>query len=146
MTKRFVEVPRNRLVDFLIAMGFTERVGGTGTELVYVRCHEKDPELVVNVYTSIAKSASVVRECGADAIRVTLVGKQRGSTIGIWKAKKILRTGTVERVLQRVRERAREAYQVANRMRQRERCKTCSFYRYADTGRCANAKCVTRQQ
>lgn len=150
MKTRYVEIDRGRMETFLQGMGFTEMFVEPSRyerELIYVRCHDKDPKLVIKVYTSIASSSSVARERGADAIRVVLVGSSPGVlSAGIWKGTKILRTGTVAGVFERIRERAREAYAVANRVRLAPHCKECGFYTYLDTRRCANGECITRKQ
>lgn len=111
---RFVHVPAERLEGFLAAKGF-ER-GVFGREVVYRRRHERDPRFVVCVYTSIREGASSARGLGEDAIRVTAFEElEGGRTRGIAKCQRVFRTGSVEKILERILERAREAYAVCNR-------------------------------
>lgn len=120
----YIEVP---------AAAFRERILGAGFELskrvsvgeeVYDRTHNTDPRYIVRVYSSIPRNGSTVRRVGEDAIRVCAVfyrdlrvNPNNCIGAGIFKAPRVYRTGTVEGVLDRVIERAREAYSFCNEHR-----------------------------
>lgn len=127
---RYVEVRREALTKALEAAGFKvwePRPGEFGcSELVYVRPHHMDPTMFVKVYTSMPKRGGDARACGADAARAVLVferydaGAKRWFSGGLYKAPKVLRTGSEEKVIERILERARECYAAGNK-RVRER-------------------------
>lgn len=113
-----MEVPSGRLFSFLEEKGFSLTV--KYREVVYVRAHHRDPRYKVLVYTSVRAGDAKARGCGVDAIRVCAVFEDvdmNGApwSKGVAKLPKVLRTGTVEGVLERVLERAREAYSVINK-------------------------------
>jgi hypothetical protein len=118
MAKRFVEIDSKLLEDFLSGCGFRRIV--QGSEIVYVINHKKHESVRVKVYTSIKVGENLARPCGADAIRVVAAyegqrpvarpGSRSSTNFGIFKAKKILRTGSQEAVTARLHERMREAY------------------------------------
>lgn len=118
----YVEVPAEAIRTKLKEMGFERTFQERCGEEVYERCHHKDGAYVVRIYSSISDGACSVRGCGEDAIRV--VALRRIVRFGDWrrpwewqgvaKTKRIHRTGTVEGVLARMHERAREAYSVIN--------------------------------
>lgn len=71
-----------------------------GTELVYSYQTQKNPDVVIKVYSSITKSG-VSRKCGGDAIRVCAVNTKTNK--GILKGKRVYRVpGWEERVKERV--------------------------------------------
>lgn len=119
MTSRFVEVPAAVIRERLTAAGF-QLLPATSGEEVYGRAHDKDPRYMVKVYSSILRGAAEARGCGADAIRVVALFTPRDKTYPIFKSARVYRTGTVEAVLGRMIERAREAYVRCNEHR-RER-------------------------
>lgn len=124
---RFVLVPAHAIRSRLSAAGFT-LLEGHGEE-VYERRHNRHADFAVKVYTSLPRGGDVVRGCGEDAIRVCAVryyawhkGEERMDLAGIGggpqglrahgleSETRVFRTGTVEGVLDRMIERAREAY------------------------------------
>mgnify|MGYP001579849851 CR=1 FL=1 len=113
---RFVELPREAMVNMLATSGFEELKDSSSGELVYIRKHHKNPNVQLKVYTSIAKGLSYARECGEDAIRVVVVydNPNTGKNFGIYKATRTHRTGSVEKILHRTLTRMREAYGFAN--------------------------------
>jgi hypothetical protein len=118
MSRGFVPVPAAAIRSRLAGAGFL-LVPGTGGEEVYERAHERDARYVVRVYSSIQRGAEDVRDCGEDAIRIVALfvdGKFHSPprTVPIFKAVRVFRTGTVEGVLDRLIERAREAYKACN--------------------------------
>jgi hypothetical protein len=124
---RFVVVPAVELEAFLQAKGF-ER-GRHRTEVVYRRRHHVDPRYVVCVYTSLTDGATVARDLGADAIRVVAYQELSpdGSTSrGVAKTPKILRTGSVAKILDRILDRARVAYTVCNQRVKEDRRRSTS--------------------
>ncbi len=108
----YVEVPSRALFARLEEAGFTR--GISGREVTYTRRHDRDPRLSVVVYTSAAEGAQDARGCGEDAIRVVALfswlhrasNEQRRKNL--YKAK-VLRVTSVEGVLDRTIEKAREA-------------------------------------
>lgn len=121
---RFVQVPAAAIRDRLAAAGFSLLPDIRGEE-VYQRRHARDERYAVKVYSSIQRGAEDVRESGEDAIRVVAVhytgtigdgGKWMfpDAARGIYKSTRVYRTGTVEGVLDRMIERAREAYAACN--------------------------------
>jgi len=119
VTTRFVEVPASAIRERLVAAGF-HLLPDTRGEEVYERSHDKDGRYTVKVYSSIQRGASGVRGCGADAIRVVaLLTAQSGKVYPIFKSARVYRTGTVEAVLERMIERAREAYATCSQHRRR---------------------------
>lgn len=114
---RYVEVSREKLERFLVTCGFSPR--RSGKELVYVRANTYHPDVFVKVYTTLPAAGGNVRGCGRDAIRVTVAYESdkpfRGKTsLGLFKATKILRTGSEELVLDRLYNRMQEAYTFSN--------------------------------
>lgn len=109
---RFVEVPSAVLFKHLEAHGFTDVT--MFREVVYQRVHHIDPRYKILIYTSVARGATTARACGADAIRVAPIVLEGFRSRGIAKLPRILRTGSVEAVFERVIERAREAYAICN--------------------------------
>lgn len=126
VTSSYVEVPAERIRETLIKAGFRlmDPEGGYhgGGEEIYFRAHDKDATYAIKVFSSIAHGRSSARGVGQDAIRVVVV-KFRGKWFGIWKSKRIHRSGTVEGVLERMLERAREAYGFINSERAQARSK-----------------------
>ena len=115
---RFVEVPAEAIRARLHAAGFTET--SFCGEVVFVREHARCKHSQVKVYTSLGVNAEEARACGKDAIRVVAVfermtpGRDRPFVKAFAKCKRVYRTGTVEGVLERLVERAREAYGAIN--------------------------------
>lgn len=117
---RFVSLDANVLEQFLRECGFSRAV--QGNEIVYVRANKYHASVKVKVYTSIRAGQDHARGCGEDAIRVVAayegtkaIEPRRGAapskSFGIYKAQKILRTGSQEAIIERLHERMREAYQ-----------------------------------
>jgi hypothetical protein len=116
---RFVAVPAAAIRNRLAAAGFHLTTASRGSEEVYDRQHERDDRYVVRVYSSLTHGADDVRECGEDAIRVVALYTDSKfhyppKVIPIFSASRVYRTGTVEGVLDRMIERAREAYTAIN--------------------------------
>lgn len=138
MNPRFVSVPYPALSAFMLSRKFRE--SSSGHERTFVRdssgCGEA---LQIVVYSSCAVGADVARECGEDAIRVVLVGRV-GQMRGLHKTTRILRTGSVEKVLARVLERCQEAAKAAKEYG--PLCPKCKVsITYADSGRCLRREC-----
>lgn len=121
---RFVQVPAAAIRERLAAAGFKLVDAAHGGEEVYERAHNSDPRYTVKVYSSIQHGAGDARDCGEDAIRVVaLFADSRFSwpprVVPIFKATRVFRTGTVDGVLDRMIERAREAYAFINAQRKK---------------------------
>ena len=118
MSRGFVHVPADAIRSRLAAAGFRLVPEARGEE-VYERAHNRDARYTVKVYSSIQRGAGEARGCGEDAIRVVaLFADSRFSwparVTPIFKATRVHRTGSVEAVLDRMVERAREAYAACN--------------------------------
>lgn len=124
MSARYVQVPATAIRERLAAAGFRLLPASRGEE-VYERRHDRDARYAIKVYSSIERGQEEVRVRGADAIRVVAIHyagdlgsdgtwKFPEAARGIFKAARVYRSGTVESVLDRMIERAREAYGVIN--------------------------------
>lgn len=118
---RFVQVPAAAIRERLTAAGFTLITARSGEE-IYVRAHDRDPQYTIKVYSSIQRGDEGVRECGEDAIRVVALHVDSKFSWPprerpIFKSSRVYRAGTVEGVLDRMIERAREAYAACNKHR-----------------------------
>ena len=120
MTTRFVEVPASAIRERLAGAGFRLLPAARGEE-VYERAHDKDSRYSIKVYSSVQRGEEEVRGCGADAIRVVaiLTIPWNEKTYPIFKSARVYRTGSVEKVLDRMMERAREAYARCNEHRKK---------------------------
>lgn len=113
----YVEVPREAITGRLEAAGFKrEPIHG---EVTYSRVHDRDDRLIVIVYTSVPEEGSKGRGCGEDAIRVVALFRwtRQGDTEQRRKKlfqARVFRVTSVEGVLERMMERAREAYGACN--------------------------------
>lgn len=109
---RYVEVSREKMEAMLKGAGFEVHAQAKGHEVVYRRRHHADPTMWVKVYTSLSKDASAARGCGEDAIRVVLVfeNPRTGASGCLYKCPRVYRTGSEQKVLDRLLERMREAY------------------------------------
>ena len=108
-------------------------------ERVYEREHLRVPRLFVRVYTSLSPQAGVVRSRGKDAIRVCLLYRTGATTlecVGVARSKRVNRAGTTASLLDRIRERARDMYYVANKVAKTDLCPRCAAPRFVDSGRC----------
>jgi hypothetical protein len=108
----YVQVPAEAIRAKLLAAGF-ERFSQPGAEEVYARKHDADVRYVVKVYSSIRQGSDRARGRGQDAIRVVAVFGDRG----IYKSERVYRTGSVEAVLDRMMQRARDAYAFCSKHR-----------------------------
>jgi hypothetical protein len=123
VSRGFVPVPATAIRSRLAAAGFSLLPASVGEE-VYERPHNRDARYVVRIYSSIQRGAGEVRACGEDAIRVVALfvdGKfySPPRTVPIFKAVRVFRTGTIDGVLDRLIERAREAYAACNEHRRK---------------------------
>lgn len=116
MTPRFVQIPAAAVRERLAAAGF-ELMEATGGEEVYLRVHDKDDRYAIKVYTSIQRGETTVRSRGADAIRVVALFQPQSKVYPLFKSARVYRTGSVEGILNRMIERAREAYMRCNEHR-----------------------------
>ena len=104
----YVEVPAQDIEDFLSSKGFERTVHCQ--EVVYVRAHDRDPDVKVKVYTSIRTGAQSTRARGADSIKVCTVFDNGRKSFGIGRFPRVHRTGSAGKVLKRTYQRMREAY------------------------------------
>lgn len=119
MSSRFVSVPAAAIRERLAAAGFRLVEGTPGIEEVYERIHDRDPRYAVRVYSSLTRGSDEVRDVGQDAIRVVALFTDSkfswpARVSPIFKSARVYRTGTVEGVLERMIDRAREAYSTCN--------------------------------
>lgn len=118
MSSRFVDVPASAIRERLAGAGF-RLLPATRGEEVYERPHDKDGRYTVKVYSSIQRGTNGVRKCGADAIRVVALLTTEKKVYPIFKSARVYRTGTVDAVLERMVERAREAYAACSQHRRK---------------------------
>jgi len=104
----FVSVPAQAIEDFLKSKGFTRTL--CRNEVVYVRAHDRCPDLKVKVYTSIRTGAGSARNCGKDSIKVCAVFDDGRRSFGVGRFPRVHRTGSTRAVLERTLERMRAAY------------------------------------
>jgi hypothetical protein len=119
---RYVEIPADAIRVRMADAGF-RRISHNGSEEVYERRHHIDPRYAVKVYSSVTSGTKSARGCGEDAIRVVAIFYHKPSEAkAIMDSIKVLRTAPekmspqkrIEHVLDRMIERAREAYRVCN--------------------------------
>lgn len=139
---RFVDVPRSAFEAFFGDKGFEpqERFG----ELTYERevSRRGAGPVKVLVYTTVPFGGGRARPVGKDAIRVSVVFcDANGKRHGVSSETKVLRTGTVEGVLERLLERMRLAWIEARKLKV---CPDCESPAYADSGRCVVKSCRER--
>lgn len=118
------------LIPKLISMGFEMDPPSTGLERVYrhrvtYKNGEGPRNTFVKVYTTIPyhkNGTPHVRNEGADAIRVVAIFDDGKARRGLVKEKRVFRTGTFGAIVERMYERARNAYKLALA---RPRCSEC---------------------
>lgn len=143
---RYVEVPAESIHEALRKAGFEQ--GSFGGEIVYKRAHAKCKHLTIQVFTSLPVRGGDVRGCGDDAIRVNAVFEKalRNAQPGdrpfvriVHKGKRVHRSGSVEAVIKRMVERAREAYGACNEFcKSTDRCYECCGSRGVKPGDASN--------
>ena len=91
----------------LTGLGFTRKDLGAGTrEEVYFRASTRIRGVEMRIYTSIVDGE--VRDVGGDSIKVCAVyGMADGSTRGLMKERRVFRTGQLEEIAGRVKDRIR---------------------------------------
>lgn len=117
---RYVEVPARALFERLESAGFARQP--SRGEVVYARHHDRDPRLVVLVYTSVPQDGDTGRGCGEDAIRLVALFQwtRKGETELRSKrlyTSRVFRVTSVDGVLERMISKAREAYAACNAWR-----------------------------
>ena len=136
----FVNVPAATIADTLVSKGYV--ANRVGNEVVYDFTHRKNASYFVRVYSSVKTGSEVARACGQDAIRIVLLRKDStGKVWGVAKATKVLRTGTVEKVVDRLLGRCREMYAVANATLSAPSCACCGGPVWEDSSRCKDWRC-----
>jgi hypothetical protein len=131
MTTTFVNIPPDTLRQALSSAGFTRNPAVRAREEVWDFVHKRDARYIIRVYTTIplvstnpssgtsssTSSSTRVRACGNDAIRVVAIcAKASPSTeyYGVYKGRRVHRCGSIDGVVSRMLERAREAYRACN--------------------------------
>ena len=91
----------------LLGLGFARKDLGAGTrEEVYFRNSTRIRGVEMRIYTSIV--GGEVRDVGGDSIKVCAVyGMADGSTRGLMKERRVFRTGQLEEIAGRVKDRIR---------------------------------------
>jgi len=107
----YVPVPAQDIEDFLRSKGFTRTV--QYQEVVYIRRHEENPDVMVKVYTSIRVGSAQARSRGADSIKVCTVFDNGRRSFGLGKFPRVHRTGSPQLVLERTLGRMKQAYRRA---------------------------------
>jgi len=113
----YITVPLQAFEDqFCGAAGF-QKTTAYG-EVVLVRRHDKTPDLVVKIYTSVPVEGSRARSCGEDSIKI-VAGRTFERAWGpagfqCLYRQRVFRVTSVEGVMDRTTKKAREAYQACN--------------------------------
>lgn len=108
----------------LVHAGFVKLEGPLHAEQVW--CYQCIGGTEILVYSSIVGQA--VRGDGEDAIRVAAVYRRRdGAVRGLFKDTRVNRTGTTEKIVERTRERMRNAYKaIKSHWKDGKLCKHCN--------------------
>ena len=130
------------LLAAFASKGFTVVAGGGNTETVVAFPVRGMDRVEVRVYTSVVNGS--VRALGKDAIRATaLYTNPEGQVRGLASEARVFRTGTVEAIVERAVQRARDVYG-AVRAVARCRCGAPMFTARSGKVVCADA-CWTRR-
>lgn len=110
---RYIDIPADEFLGFFEKKNFTRRVNGN--EIVLCFSHLQNPKIKILIHTTISVDADDTRDYGSDSIKVSAILEthKAGETkcYGLYKGKRIFRTGTVEGVLTRTRAEALKAYE-----------------------------------
>ncbi len=110
----YVAVPAGDLEKFLTDNKF-ER-GQQGNEVVFFRRSQRNPDVRIKVYTSIRIGQTAVRNAGKDSIKVCAVFENARKSFAVApKLQPVFRVTSVESVLARLKERIKEAAELANK-------------------------------
>lgn len=115
-----------RITEGLTKAGFKKDDNARGED-VFIFTHRKDPGLKLKVYTSIKNGQ--VRSKDADAIRVVMIYEQQRSkdrkVVPIGKMPIVKRSpkSTVDQLVKRVIDRARDGYVQMNKVKRCNKCK-----------------------
>lgn len=112
MANHFVAVPAETIERWLQEKKFERTVHGN--EIVYTRKSQRNPNVVMKVYTSIRVGQQAVRAAGKDAIRVCVAFEGARRNFGIGRFNPVLRVTSVESIFNRLKERLLEASKRAN--------------------------------
>lgn len=110
------------LVHMLVQSGFAKVEEGYGEDVYRYQCIGGTE---IFVYTTIVNGS--VRAEGQDAIRVSAVYRRKDGEIrGLWKDKRVNRTGDIPGIVERTKSRMRECYvNLRDRHRPHYMCKHC---------------------
>jgi hypothetical protein len=114
MKAQFAPIPARDFHNRLSAAGFLAKTiinGGPGEE-VYELTHHRDPQYVVRVHSTLQRG----HECGEGSVSIVALRLPPDPDV-VFNGPAVNRAGTVEEVLDRVIEGAREAYAAINRRR-----------------------------
>lgn len=124
MSERFVKLDSVTFFAFFTAHGFERlpKTRNSGEEVVFIRRHNHNRNLMVKVYSSVKDGAGEARACGADAIRIVAIFDNGQRSFGVGKFPRIYRTAPPDmedderqvHVQKRVLDRMREAYARCN--------------------------------
>lgn len=120
------------LTSMLATAGFEKLDGPAHAETVFRYKAPAGAEILV--YSSIV--GCMVRGDGEDAIRVAAVYRRRdGETRGLYKATRVNRTGEIGKIVERTRQRMREAYKgIRDRYSPVYMCKDCGAWLFTSKG------------
>jgi hypothetical protein len=106
----YVALDGPRFEKFLADKGFLR--GVAGSEIVYSLSVKEHPRFVIRCYTTIADGDVLGRNCGADAIRVCAILNvpEEHRSFGIWKSRRVYRTGSQRAIEARTNDRIDEAH------------------------------------
>ncbi len=110
---QYVEMDKNSFLSYLNFHKFIQDVNAYGNELVYKRYSSRNPNVVIKVYTSIAKSGTQ-RTNGNDSIKVAVVFDNGKRAFGIGKFPPVFRVTDTDSIIDRVHSRILDATKRAN--------------------------------
>lgn len=118
MKAQFAPIPAKDLHDRLSAAGFRAHpiINGAPGEELYELAHHRDPQYVVRVHSTLQRDERTVRERGEGSVSVVAIRLSPDPDV-VYNGPAINRAGTVDEVLDRVIESARDAYAAINRRR-----------------------------
>lgn len=110
----YVAVPAEAIEKFLQDNKFEK--GQQGNEVVYHRCSQRNPSVRIKVYTSIRIGQVQVRNAGKDSIKVCAVFDNGRKSFAVApRLNPVFRVTSTESVLTRLKERLKEAAELANK-------------------------------
>jgi hypothetical protein len=103
----FIQLDTAATESFLSGLGFSRTV--SNNEVVFEKAHEKEANLITKVYTSIRVDSNEARDVGKDAVRISSLYVGKDKTYGIFRGKRVHRSGSQSAVQDRILSRLADA-------------------------------------